>query len=188
MGAAFATAAVMAIGTIPYLLAILRQEVRQVRRGLAPLVVVLVCFAGYSGVLAITSAVAGSTPVHHPNHVGAFVALVAATVLCGVACTTALLRIATNTPETRTVRNARRLAMVAVGALTTAGTLAVLSWVIAVAVESPGLLHGANGLLATATMPSIAVSLLGLIGAVALCAPCGVEALSSRRAAPRSSS
>jgi hypothetical protein len=187
MLAAGATALVMGAATIPYLVAILRQGGTAARRALAPLVVVPVCAAIYAATLAVTLWVSDGTPLHRPSHVLAFAALGGMTLLCGVCCTVAVLRVATRAPETRGVCLGRRISMAAVGAFTTLGVLAVVSWVVAVAVESPSLLHDDDGVLSTPTLPSLTLALLGLGVAAVLCGRSGLVALSSREDAPRSS-
>jgi hypothetical protein len=188
MAAAGATTVLMAACTIPYLRAILSQGRRDALRTLAPLLVVPVCAVAFGVTLVGSWALADSTPLHSVRHVLAFLALVAVTLVAGISCTIAVLRVATRTPERRDVGIGRRVGMIAVGAFTTIAVVTVVGWVVAVAIEAPGLLHGSEGILATPTMPSLAAAVLGLVGAATLCAPTGIRALSSRASAPRSSS
>lgn len=185
--AAGGTAVVMTAATLPSVVTILRQPSGRGWHQLAALLVAPASGAAFIVALVVARGIADSAPGHRTSQVVAFLLLLAVTVLGGICTTVALVRVATRVPDSPRVEVVRRVATVSVAVCTAVAALAVLGWTLALAVETPHLLHTRDGLLSTPTLPTLATVLAGLVAAAVLCGRSGVGVLFSREAAPRSS-
>jgi hypothetical protein len=176
-GCALATALVMVVAVVPSLVALWRSAEGRRWRTFRPFLVVPVAIAFVAIALTVARAVADGTPVHSARHIGAFTGLAVVTILAAAACTIALLQVGVRVPDGPGVLLGQRSAMVCVAVTTCIATLAVGGWLVAAALRSPGVLRASDGLLATRTLPSVALVLAGLLAAAVLSGRSALRAL-----------
>jgi hypothetical protein len=169
MVVAIATAVLMGVVAVIALVALVRRPGRRWQM-LAPLLAVPLSGGAFALTLAVAQHVTEGTATTHDRRIGAFVALVLVTVVCGVACTVALMRVALRAPETRAVAVSRRIAFIAVGVLTSLAAISVFVWTFAAARETPGLLRSDSGLVSTPTLLTLCLCLAALSSGAGLCA------------------
>jgi hypothetical protein len=184
LASAVAAGAVMALATLPAVVALLRWDRGRSRTtllclGVAPLSVGAVVAAAL-----VARSVAVSNHPHSATNVAAFLGLAGITVLAGVCTTVALTWVATRIPETRSVVVTRRIAMGGLAFCTAAATLAVTGWAVGLAFTDPSLLQEDNGLLSSPAIPTVASIVAQLALAAVLCARSGWNAIRSPLAAP----
>jgi hypothetical protein len=179
VAAAGCTAIVMTAAAVVALVAVVssRQPLWQVAR---PLLVVPLSMVALGATIALARATADG-PADHTRQVAAFVALSVMTAICGAVCTVALMRVTLRVPNSRAVAASRRLAMLSIGVLTALGAIAVLSWTLVMAIESPSLLQEREGLLATPTLLTVVACLGAMVGGAGCCTRAAAGVIRGRR-------
>jgi hypothetical protein len=168
---AFAAALAVVAGSLPMLLAIVRQALAG-RRDLRRLLLVppVAGLAWIGLVFAVTRL--GRSPVHSLANVATLVAVVGGAAVAAAASAGALVTAARRAEIPVAVKRAQWLPMIALSAAMVAVTVADLVWGLSLSAQAPGLFHSRNGLLATDLPASWAATLavLALASAVAVAA------------------